>query len=216
MKTLPTEAVDALAGGELIIAAAMKFVFNDTYRVWSGIGNVYIDGDAEPYSGIDARALIMPLNSNVGGAADGISIEVSSLDPDVAQAIEDESYHQKPVVIYRLVFASDRRTLLGAGVFLRGRVDTVTISETIGGDASIQMAIEGPRRDMARSGARLRSDTDQRALGGSIDGALRHIGVTGRKTLSWGGKPTTAANSLPGAGRISTGSSLAIRALLGR
>lgn len=190
MKTLPTEALDALDGRELVQAGAVKFVFPDsTLRMWSGYGDLTING--ETYEGAGDKALIAPTSSSVGGANDGLSINVSGLDPVTAQLVEDTDYHQKPVTTYRLVFASDRKTLLGSAVYLRGRVDSIVVSETIGGDASLQVQVEGPRRDMNRRGSRIRSDTDQRALGGSGDAGLKHVGIAQRKTLSWGNKPAT-------------------------
>lgn len=190
MKTLPQAAVDALAGRAPIIAGAAKLAFGQTYRLWSGYGDLTIDG--EVYTGIGARALVTPIGSEAGGGADGLSVTLSGLDPDVAQSIEDESYHQKPVTIWRLVFSPDH-VLLGAGVYMRGRCDVVTISETAGGDAAIELSIEGPRKDMQRRGARIRGDSDQRVLGGSGDAAFKHISVAGRKTLRWGQKPEAAA-----------------------
>lgn len=195
MKTLSEDAVAMLQSARPIIAGAVQFSFSDTYRFWSGYGDLPLGGGGAPYKGIGAKALISPISSRIGGAADGLSINLSALDPDVAQAIELEDYHQKPVLIYRLVFAADGHTLLAAPVFLRGRVDIIPIGEVVGGEASLDIAIEGPRRDMDRAGSRIRSDSDQRVLGGQADGAFRHVGVVGRKTLSWGQKPATAGSS---------------------
>jgi len=199
MKTLPEEAVEALAGRAPILAGAARFTFDDTYRLWSGFGDIEIDG--QTFKGIGANALIVPTGSQTGGSAEGVRLTLSALDPDVAQSIEDESYHQKPVTIWRLIFSPDH-VLLGAAVYLRGRVDTVTIMEQVGGDSAIELDIEGPRRDMSRRGSRLRSNTDQRVLGGSGDAAFKHITYAGRKTLVWGQKPVNAGQALnaqPGA-----------------
>lgn len=193
MKTLPSEALDALDGRELIHGAAVKFAFEEPIRLWSGYGTLEIN--SENYEGAGQAALITPTSSSIGGANDGLTIDVSGLDPATAQLTEDTDYHQKPVTIYRLIFAPDTRTLLGATTFLRGRVDSITIIETIGGKSSLQLQIEGPRRDMNRRGARIRSDTDQRILGGAGDAGFKHIGTAQRKTLTWGNKPSTVGSS---------------------
>ncbi len=193
MKTLPEEAVEALAGRAPIVAGAARFAFGETFRVWSGFGDLEID--EEVYKGIGANALIVPTGSQTGGSAEGVRLTLSGLDPDVAQTIEDEGYHQKPVTIWRLIF-SPEHVLLGAAVYLRGRVDTVTITEQVGGDSSIEFDIEGPRRDMSRRGSRIRSNTDQRVLGGSGDAAFKHVTYAGRKTLVWGQKPVNAGQAL--------------------
>lgn len=193
MKTLPDEAIEALAGRAPILAGAARFSFGETFRVWSGLGELEIDG--QPYKGIGANALIVPTGSQTGGSAEGVRLTLSGLDPDIAQTIEDESYHQKPVTIWRLIFSPDH-ALLGAAVYLRGRVDTITITEQVGGDSSIEFDIEGPRRDMSRRSSRIRSNTDQRVLGGSGDAAFKHITYAGRKTLVWGQRPVNASQAL--------------------
>lgn len=204
MKTLPSEAVDALGDDKLVISAAARLALpSGTVRLWSGYGELAIDG--EPFKGIGAKALLTPITADNGGSATGIEIQLSGLDPDVAASIEDEDYQQKPITIWRLIFDAKGVNLLAAPIFMRGRLDVAPITETIGGPSIITFKIEGPRLDMNRKGSRIRSDPDQRTIGGTIDGALRHITVAGQKTLTWGQKPAAAPLSRPwfvGAGAI--------------
>lgn len=193
MKTFSDEALEVLAGREPIIAGAARFVFDQAYHFWSGFGTLQHDG--APHLGTGALALIMPHQSQLGGAAQGLSIRLSGIDPDIAQAFENENYHQKPCVISRLVFA-DKATMIGSSVFMRGRVDYVQQLETIGGACVLSINIEGPRRDMNRAGSRVRSDPDQRILGGSTDGGMKHITYAGRKMLYWGNKPQVASEAV--------------------
>lgn len=189
MKTIAEDALDKIRSGEILMAGAAKLVLDETYRLWSGQGLIDIGG--EVFKGIGAQALITPVQSSLGGAAEGAIIELSNLDPDITAKTIGSDYHQKPIILYRLVFANDRQTLLGSAVFMRGRIDTIAISETVGGASTLQVAVEGPRRDMNRAGARIRADMDQRVLGGASDGAMKHIGIAGKKTLVWGQRPTT-------------------------
>lgn len=204
MKTLSEDAVAMIEGRNPVIAGAARFVFGSgTYRFWSGYGNITIED--QTFIGVGARALLTPIESAIGGAADGMRIRLSELDPDIAQSVEAEDYHQKPVTIWRLFFAEDKVTLLDAAIFMRGRVDTIIVSETVGGDAAIEVAIEGPRRDMNRAGARIRGDADQRTLGGGSDGGMRHVSISGRKVLSWGQKPEVAGEVVTPSGGIGGG-----------
>jgi hypothetical protein len=194
MRTLSDAAVAALGGDRLVFAGAAKFSIGPGYRFWSGFGPLTIS--SEPFTGIGAQALIMPISAASGAGADGAQIELSGLDPDVAASIEAEDYAQRPVTIWRLVFNAAGDTLLAAAVFMRGRLDSVTVVESE--TSVIRFAIEGPRRDMGRRGSRIRSAADQRLLG---DGGFRNISVSGRKTLSWGGAPTPgSAVASPGGG----------------
>ncbi|HWA22333.1 MAG TPA: hypothetical protein VG735_08065 [Caulobacterales bacterium] len=196
MKTLSEDAIARLASGDPVIAGAAQFEFSQTWRFWSGYGPLTIN--ANVFTGIGARALITPIEGQVGGAADGLTLTVSALDPDIAASIEDEDYHQKPVTIWRLIFDANGVNLIYASVWLRGRVDTIEQVETIGGDATLEIAVEGPFLDMSRKGARIASDTDQRVLGGASDGTMKHISVAGQQTLYWGKRPAAAVTSLNG------------------
>lgn len=159
MKMLSEDAVEVLESRRPIIAGAARLVVGDEpedrYCLWSGLGDLPLDGDV--FKGIADRSLITPVSSQIGGSSDSLTISLSQLDPDVAAAVEDGRYHQKPITVWRLVFAPDTFTLLDAMVFMRGRVDYITQREVVGGTATLDIAVEGPRRDMNRSGARLRS-----------------------------------------------------------
>lgn len=197
MKALSLEAEARIKSRRPIIAGAARFAFGpgETYCYWSGLGKITHDGNE--FIGLGDAALIAPIASAVGGGADGLTISLSGLDPDVAVLIENETYAQKPVTIWRWVFDADGKDLLDAMVFMRGRVDFITQSEQVGGKASLEVVVEGPRRDMNRSGGRVNSNSDQRVLGGSGDASHKHITYTGRKTMYWGQKPSTLGASNP-------------------
>lgn len=196
MKELSDEAITAIGGGAIIMSGSVKFVFGQSWRFWGGEGQLTHAG--EPYLGLGAAALIVPIGSERGGSAEGVELSLSGLDPDVAASIEAEDYHQKPAIIRRLLFAEDRATLLDAPVFMRGRVDTIEIVETTGGASTVRIKVTGPRGDMSRRGARIRSNADQRVLGGPTDGGMRKISVAGRRVLHWGRRPEVAGQALRG------------------
>jgi len=195
VKQLSEEAAAEIASRRPIIGGAARFNFgapDGPYCFWSGLGTINIDGST--FQGIGSRALITPISSRVGGSAEALSLKLSGLDPNIAQMIETEEYHQKPVTIWRLVFAQDKHTLLGQMVFMRGKVDYVAVNEVVGGEAEIEVVVEGPRRDMNRAGGRVASNADQRVLGGSGDASMKHLSYAGRKTLNWGNRPSVIGN----------------------
>lgn len=192
MRAIHADALARLESDHIVMAGAVRMSFGSTYRLWSGIGDLSMSGEGT-FTGCGAMALVAPLSSQVGGAAEGVELRLSGLDPTIAATIDAEDYHQKPVTIWRLVFDASGTALLGQAVFFRGRVDVVRIEEEIGGESAIVMQVEGGRRDMSRAGARMRSDADQRTLSGSSDGAFRHITTAGRRTLYWGKRPASPA-----------------------
>jgi hypothetical protein len=111
------------------------------------------------------------------------------------------------VVVYRLIFAIDGKTLLDAHVFERGRGDALDTVEVIGGQAAIRYSVESAARGLGRSGARQRSDYDQRLINPD-DGYFKNTGYAPEKMLYWGGKkPSRTGTAVGGStsGSSSTG-----------
>lgn len=200
MKEMDSSAVDAIEGTAFRIAAAMQLSFGTTYRLWSGDGNITIDGNV--FTGIGASALIAPINSELGGSSTSLEVSLSNLDPVIAATIEAEDYHQKPAITWRLIYDETGTELLDAVVFHRGRVDTVIIREQVDSTSTLQFTIEGPARDMDRSGSRMRSDADQRILGGATDGGMKNVSIGALIDLAWGNKPDKVAAGGAGNGVV--------------
>lgn len=153
--------------------------------LWGGYGPIEIDGDE--YQGIGARGLAQQSGGAVGGIAQGLMLTVSGVEPAALELLDADEIKGAPAVLYRMIFAGDGKTLLDAHVFDRGRIDTVDTDETIGGQATINVAVESAARGLGRSGARRRADSDQRLIDPD-DGYFKNTSYAGQKTLYWGGK----------------------------
>ncbi len=209
MKILPLPASNALAEDEVVIAAAARFSFDEVFHYWSGYGPLELAGVGATFTGIGAAALLAPISSDVGSGAAGYRLTLSGIEPELADAVLAQTYRQRPVTLWRVIFDRAGTTPLGYAVFHRGRVDTIEEVETIGGDAALEISIEGGMRDLSRTGVRLNSDADQRLLGGPGDGSMRRTAIAGVTTLSWGKQPPApAAQVLPGAINVGAGGGL--------
>lgn len=191
MRPFSSEAIAALEAGEARIHGALKLIFDETHRYWSGSGILdWGDGD---YLGVQSASLLPTLGGALGGDAAGLELGLSGIDPDIAAATLDENFRQKPAIIFRLIFDLDGANLLDARPWLRTKVDDMPLDETIGGASTISLMLEGAARDMQRRGSRMLSDSDQRVLGGALDGSLRKVGVAGQKINYWGQRKTPPA-----------------------
>lgn len=180
----------AIAKRRLIQSGALRLSLSPVRRFWGGIGTLTING--EDYLGVGARALVSPISSELGGAAGGVTITLSALDPDIAATIENEDYSQKPCVLRRLIFDENGVDLLSSMVVLRGKLDKVTIREVVGGEAALDFYLENSARDLSRTNSTMMSDVFQRLIGGASDGSLKHMGSAGKQFLSWGKRPADA------------------------
>lgn len=157
----------------------------DTIRVWGGYGPIDIDGDT--YQPLGDRAFAQQTANALGGVANGLTLGLSGIEPAALELLDADEIKGASVVIHRLIFASDGKTLLGSEVWDRGRVDTVDTDETVGGSAAINLAVESAARGLGHSGARQRADSDQRLINPN-DGYFKSTAYAGEKELYWGGK----------------------------
>lgn len=168
----------------------------DPIRVWGGHAPLEIDG--ELYQPIGDRGLAQQTAGAIGGFAQGLTLSLSGIEPHVLDLLDGDEIKGASAVLRRLIFASDGKTLLDAQVFDRGRVDTVESDEVIGGTATVNVAVETAARGLGSSGARQRSDSDQRLINPN-DGYFKNTAFAGEKMLYWGGKrPRTGGSALGG------------------
>lgn len=196
MKTIADAAMTAIEAGEALVTGAVKIVPRDeeadSICLWGGYGVLQIDGD--DYLPLGNRATAQTAGA-IGGVAQGIKLTLSGVEAAALALLDAEEVKRASAVLYRLIFASDGKTLLDGHLFDRGHVDTVDTVETVGGAAAIEVAVESAARGLGRQGARQRSDSDQRLINPD-DGYFKNTAWAAEKALYWGGKKPARAGSV--------------------
>jgi len=203
MKTFSDEVLAALSRGDAIVSAAVAFYGVPPLFVWGGYGDFQLAGDTgtETYKGIgDRGSMGQQSGGQLGSTAQNTTLTLSGVDPKALALLDASEVKDAGAVIRRLIFDPSGKTLLGAYVYDRGRVDQVLTRRTIGGAASVMVIIESAARGLGRRGGRLRSDADQRLINPS-DGFFKNVSFASEKTLYWGGKRPTTAGAALGNGR---------------
>lgn len=204
MRFIPPAAQAALEAGEAVAGTAVEVLASDApFRVWSGEGALEIDG--ETFLGVGDRGAATSSPSAQGGAANGLTLELSGVDPDTAALVDSAPLVDAPVTLWRLVFNAAGTVLLGAFAGARGRADGLTREEVPAdpiarepGRSTLKLQVEGSARGLGRRGGRMRSDADQRLIDPN-DGAFKHVAYAANVELAWGGKaPARASAVLPG------------------
>jgi hypothetical protein len=191
VKTLHEDLVD---GVDHVRSAAVRFDFDQSYRYWSGWGDLDLAGLGR-FEGIGAGVLLAPIGTTMGSGASGIMLTLSGLTPELAALVTSQNYRERPAQLWRLYFAADRVTFLGVRRFYVGRVGPIAEEEEIGGAVSLAIPIEGGALAYSRAGARNVSAPDQALLGGPNDKTLRKVGSVAEKQLNWGALPPGAAGA---------------------
>lgn len=199
MKSISAGARQALADGTAIVVGAVEIASDPPIRVWSGWGRITIAGNV--FEPIGDRSLVQIAGGALGGAAQGINMSLSGIEPEVLELLDADEVAQAPATLWRLIFAGDGETMLDAHVWARGRLDELIADEEIGGQATLQASFETAARGLGRSGGRMRSDTDQRLIKAN-DGFFKNVAYAGEKTLYWGGRKPSSASSALGGGSI--------------
>ena len=198
MRTYSAAALAALEAGTAISVGATKVAASTPFMVWGGSGTITLGGDN--YLGINDRGLIEVSAGALGDSAQSIKMTLSGVDPDTVSLLNASSIQRSAVAIWRLLFDSSGTVLLDSQVYSRGRLDTLGVTETVGGTSTLEVNVETAAVALGRAGQRMRSDADQRLID-AADGGFRAVSYAGVKQLYWGGKPpSTARNALPGGG----------------
>lgn len=195
MKSVAPAALAALEAGDVMVGAAVAILADPAFRVWTGHGDLEIDG--ETFVGIGHYGLVTTTGGSIGGAAEGSELLLSGVDPEALDLVDVSAYRRAPVIIWRLIFNSAGTTLLGANIHRRGRLDQLPREDTAGGMASIKAMVEGAARGAGRGLVRQRTDSDQRLAEGT-DGAFKHVSFAGEKKLNLGGERPASASGRSG------------------
>ena len=187
----------AIVAGTALVVGAVEIACDPPLRVWGGPWPLEIEG-AE-YLGVGDRGLVQVDGAGLGAAAQGLTLELSGVDPANLELLDADEVRFAPVVLRALVFNGSGTDLLDAQVLRRGRVDQIVTEETVGGTAVVRALVEGAARGLGRSGSRMRADADQRLID-PADGGMRHVSYAAQKVLYWGGKPPAQAGSALGGG----------------
>jgi hypothetical protein len=173
----------------------------DPIRLWGGYGAADLPSDegSSAFQGIGDRGLINQSAGAIGGSAQNLTLSLSGIEPAALELLDPSEVKGASAVVRRLIYDGAGKTLLGAYVYTRGRVDELKTSEVVGGSATIELSIEGAARGLGRRGGRIRSDADQRLVS-STDGFYRVVSAAPKKTLYWGGKRPSVAGSAVGGG----------------
>jgi hypothetical protein len=194
MRTLHNDALDALDSGRFAVRCLLKVTLDSELIIamWDDIGNIEVDGVT--YVGRPGRFTVSGVVSEKGATVPKMDVTLSGLDSEAVAIIDGYQWHQRPITCYRAVFAIDDPTGIHVMPEFSGFLDQMEWSEAADGSSTIVFRCESSAREMRRTGARTRSDTDQRTRDSS-DGFFEFAASAVTTPVNWGGRPQSAKQS---------------------
>jgi hypothetical protein len=210
-RSYPIATTTALNTGRIVDRGLITFELGSgLYGFWTGLGTFVFNGVTYVGAGslisIDGVEQVTDLSS-VPVTLRLSSIPNTDLTPTVLSTIEQEVYHQRPASISTAYFNADSYALLSVELEYRGYIDVISYSETVGGDATLEVRLESRFRDHQRTGYRVRSDVDQRRISAS-DNGLRHVTVVANEKVTFGRTPSKTGDAAKKTGYTMSGQKL--------
>lgn len=184
MRDLGTIAAAQLAGNyiPLGIFVSMTFVSSVEY-VWSGYGDITWNGHT--WKGIGDLGSIGTITEDSTLTAQGLTISLSSIRPDLVSEALTEVRQGAPCLIY-LVFFDDAGNPIDSVMAYAARMDQPTLEEQPE-SAKVSITLENRLSDLQRAPYRRLTDQDQRIKYPNDDG-LKWVSTLLDWNGSWGAK----------------------------
>lgn len=201
MRIISAPAIAALESGRYGVRCLFKIMLHDSsvLAVWDDVGNISLDGDT--YIGAAGRFTIEATTSVSDQSSRGVDVSFSGLDAAVVAMIDGAPWHQAPVLIQRIIIATDEPAVLHVMPEFSGFADQIEWRESVGGSSVLKIKCESASRELSRSGGRTSSDTDQRDRDPS-DGIFSYAVSAVTTNFDWGKAPEQAPPRQSGVSRF--------------
>jgi hypothetical protein len=154
---------------------------------FSGIGSIVWSGIT--FVGAGTLFEINTVGASADGTAIGLNVRLNGdaragLDATTLALIETIQYRGRPVTLYRRYSHPETYAEIAVERLYRGYIDRIDHNLTEGGDVYLEAAIESRALDLGRSGYRMRTDADQRAID-PTDDFFKDVAIVSKKEIQW-------------------------------
>lgn len=163
MKLFTPEAVAALDAGTFerrqLIWVEMP---GEPVGFWDDAYDAVID--RRTYLATYGGMRMTPFSSGSDFGVRNLTITLAGLDARTQQRVLDQPYHQRPIYALEALILPETQQIIDLTQWFGGIINRIPRRERLGGTSVLDVQCEGYGRDLSRSGARTRSDADQRQL----------------------------------------------------
>lgn len=192
MRIISSQTLDALNSGRFGVRVLVKLSPSGVSPLcfWDDVGSIVYNSDT--YVGSAGRFVLEPATSASDMSIRGLNVTFSGLDSVVVNMIEGTVWHQRPIQVFRAVFAVDEPQTIYVNSEFTGFMDRIEWREAADGQpSSLVLICESTSRELSLSGARTASDADQRQRE-PTDGFFSFTSSAIAQSFDWGRSPQQA------------------------
>ena len=186
MRNLTQRAEQLFNQGTIKVAELVRLEFSTgTYGFCSASSEIEYGGLTYVPGGIiDISAINGQWSMNSQGLTLTLAARADDgLTPDVLATVQDEGWHQRPVIIKEAIYDPETYELLLVETIYRGRIDTLNFQD--GSDCKLVANCESLAMDNNREGYRMRSNNDQHLINAG-DNFFSFAETEARTVVQWG------------------------------
>lgn len=184
MRIISSQALAALDSGRFRVRCLLRAdIPSGVFAVWDDIGSITVGGTV--YTGAAGRFTVSPVSSVADLSARNVDVTLSGLDSEAGSIVDRTDWHQRPILIQRVIISEDAPQVLSVVPYFSGFLDQMIRKEKPGGQSIMTFRCEAAARELSRNGARTRSDADQRQRDPQ-DGFFKFTASAVVTNVTWG------------------------------
>lgn len=187
MLSIPSEVQTLVESGRFAVRLMIRFDLDDGAQgLWNDNYDVTVDDC--PYYGIGGNLQTDEFSGSASLDVDNLDFQITGLSSEARAVIDNENWHQRPATVL-IAFLDDSGVVIYTLPRYSGFLDSCQFVDQADGTSVLHVIIENNNRELDRSTGRIRSDSDQRSVGGSTDGFCKYVATANSNTdIYWGRK----------------------------
>jgi hypothetical protein len=187
MLSIPSEIQTLVESGRFAVRLMIRVDLDDGPQgIWNDLYRVTVDDCT--YVGIGGNLQTDAFSGSAALDVDNLDFQITGLSSEARSIIDNESWHQRPASVF-IAFLDDAQAIQHTMVRYSGFLDSCQFTDQADGTSVLHVIIENSNRALDLSSGRVRSDADQRSVGGSTDGFAKYVAAANSNTeIYWGRK----------------------------
>jgi hypothetical protein len=188
MLSIPSGIQTLVESGRFAVRLMIRVDLDDGPQgLWNDLYDVTVDDCT--FVGIGGNLQTDAFSGSAALDVDNLDFQITGLSSEARALVDNENWHQRSASVF-IAFLDDAGAVQHTMVRYSGFLDSCQVVDQADGLSLIHVIIENSNRALDLSTGRVRSDADQRSVGGSTDGFGKYITSANSQAgeITWGRK----------------------------